>query len=105
MFQPVYNTTCFTSGITTLVAVVYVNFPFVKNGCALYTCSISLYQNPTQKYCKEILIVIIRQGREDIFLNRGNKEARLKIVFSSVVYILFFSLLDPLKPFLIIIIN
>jgi hypothetical protein len=61
-------------------------------------------------------IVIIRQGREDIFLSRGslfpekrsfegNKEARLKIVFSSVVYILFFSLLDPLKPFLIIIIN
>jgi hypothetical protein len=60
--------------------------------------------------------VIIHQGREDIFLSRGslfpekrsfegNKEARLKIVFSSVVYILFFSLLDPLKPFLIIIIN
>jgi hypothetical protein len=55
MFQLVYNTTCFTSGITTLVGVVYVNFPFVKNGCALYTCFISLYQNPTQKYCKEIL--------------------------------------------------
>jgi hypothetical protein len=55
------------------------------------------------------LIVIIHQGREDIFLSRGsllnNKEARLKTVFSTVVYILFFSLLDTLKPFLIIIIN
>jgi hypothetical protein len=62
------------------------------------------------------IIVIIHQGREDIFLSRGslfpekrsfegNKEARLKIVFSTVVYILFFSLLDTLKPFLIIIIN
>jgi hypothetical protein len=47
---------------------------------------------------------VICQGREDIFLSRGslfpekrsfegNKKARLKIVFSSVVYILFFSLL------------
>jgi hypothetical protein len=46
-------------------------------------------------------IVIIHQGREDIFLSRGSlyKEARLKIVFSTVVYILFFSLLDTLKPF------
>jgi hypothetical protein len=52
-----------------------------------------------------VIIVIIHQGREDIFLSRGNKEARLKIVFSTVVYILFFSLLDTLKPFLIIIIN
>jgi hypothetical protein len=67
-------------------------------------------------FCLHLIIVIIRQGREDIFLSRGslfpekrsfegNKEARLKIVFSSVVYISFFSLLDPLKPFLIIIIN
>jgi hypothetical protein len=32
----------------------------------------------------------------------GNKEARLKIVFSTVVYIFFFSLLDTLKPFLLI---
>jgi hypothetical protein len=53
-----------------------------------------------------LVIVIIHQGRENIFLSRGrNKEARLKIVFSSVVYILFFSLLDTLKPFLIIIIS
>jgi hypothetical protein len=47
------------------------------------------------------LIVIIHQGREDIFLSRGslfpekrsfegNKEARLKIALSTVVYILFF---------------
>jgi hypothetical protein len=63
-----------------------------------------------------VKIVIIHQGREEIFLSRGslfpekqsfegNKEARLKIVFSTVVYILFFSLLDTLKHFLIIIIN
>jgi hypothetical protein len=51
------------------------------------------------------IIVIIHQGREDIFLSRGRNKARLKIVFSTVVYILFFSLLDTLKPFLIIIIN
>jgi hypothetical protein len=47
-----------------------------------------------------VKIVIIHQGREDIFLSRGslgNKEARLKIVFSTVVYILFFSLLDTLR--------
>jgi hypothetical protein len=48
----------------------------------------------------------MRQGREDIFLSRGSLfPEKLKIVFSSLVYILFFSLLDPLKPFLIIIIN
>jgi hypothetical protein len=50
------------------------------------------------------VIVIIHQGREDIFLSRGslfpekrsfegNKEAKLKIVFSTVVYILFFLIL------------
>jgi hypothetical protein len=55
---------------------------------------------PAKLPCRRVEVGydIIHQGREDIFLSRGslfpekrsfegNKEARLKIVFSTVVYI------------------